>query len=55
MCLVCQTFRLDFNLYITQRVTILEDRIIQQSCFISVATFQKQYLLRKDFHFLFLD
>lgn len=48
-------FQIGFYLYIAHRVTILKDKIIQLSCFISVAPFLKQYLLGKDFHFLFLD
>lgn len=48
-------FQIGFYLCIARRVTILKGRIIQLSCFISVAPFLKQYLLGKDFHVLFLD
>lgn len=44
-------FQIGIYLYVTHRVTILKDRLIQQGCFISIAAFQRQHLLRKDFHF----
>lgn len=48
-------FQIGIYLYVTHRVTVLNDRLIQQGCLIFIAAFQGQYLLRRDFHFLFLD